>query len=166
MTTLAVRDGVVAFDSRITSGDGIVPNSIKKAWISTKHPVIYAVMGTISNVYAAAQKLDRMRKLPWDDPDKWDASKLPSMADSSIFVVCKDGRVFCIEEGGWWPAAGPYWAGGSGAMAATAAMHMGADAAKAVEIAILVDQNSGGPVNVLRLDDIKVVKRKPKKRAK
>ena len=46
-----------------------------------------------------------------------------------------------------------FWAIGSGAMAALAAMHMGTDAAKAIEIAIKTDYNSNGTVHAERVED-------------
>ena len=44
-----------------------------------------------------------------------------------------------------------FFACGTGAPAALAAMHMGADPKRAVEIAALVDNSTGGPVDVINL---------------
>jgi hypothetical protein len=48
MTTIAVRSGIVAFDSRITSSDGICIDRIEKAWISRRHQAIIAVSAALA----------------------------------------------------------------------------------------------------------------------
>ena len=45
-----------------------------------------------------------------------------------------------------------FYAVGSGAQAALAAMHLGCDPERAVEIACKVDNSTGGPVDILRLN--------------
>jgi 20S proteasome alpha/beta subunit len=65
-------------------------------------------------------------------------------------------QLYVIDEAGWWPFEGAFHAIGSGADAALAALHMGASAEQAVEVAIKVDQGSGPPIGVLRVSDIPV----------
>lgn len=45
----------------------------------------------------------------------------------------------------------PFYAVGSGKQSALAAMHLGCDPKKAVEVACLVDTSTGGPVDVIKL---------------
>jgi hypothetical protein len=86
--------------------------------------VIFAVAGTSANANAAVRFLELLKKLPWDDPGSWDHRDVPSLEDSIIMAAHRDGRVFAIEEQGWFQTTAEFWALGSGAMAALAAMHM------------------------------------------
>lgn len=151
MTTIAARDGWLAYDSRITSDDGLSPDRVRKAWRSRRHALIWAAAGVIANANAAARALDAMAQLPWEAPGRWDSRRLPSLEGSTILAALADGRFFYIEESGWVQTAGPFLAIGSGAMAALAAMHMGASARRAVAVAIKLDHQSGGPVRALRI---------------
>jgi hypothetical protein len=54
MTTIAVRSGIVAYDSRITSSDGICIDRVEKAWLSIKHQAIIAVSGGIAKGVSCA----------------------------------------------------------------------------------------------------------------
>ena len=67
--------------------------------------------------------------------------------------------MFYVENAGWYPLEGEFHALGAGQPAALAAMHMGASAVKAVEIAIKLDKNSGPPVMSLCLADIAAFQR-------
>jgi ATP-dependent protease HslVU (ClpYQ) peptidase subunit len=77
--------------------------------------------------------------------------KLMCECDFDIVILHEDGRI---------ESSGPYgifedieeqfYAIGSGTKAALAAMYMGADAEKAIEIAKLIDPHTGGPVKVYR----------------
>jgi ATP-dependent protease HslVU (ClpYQ) peptidase subunit len=155
MTTIAARNGIVAYDSRIVGGDHVSSETTHKAMIGKRHPVIYAGAGTVTSFMSYIDYLERKRKLPWEVGANWKHGDSPTLADdSAVLVAHKDGRVFFFEEDGWYEAKGVFHALGSGASAAIAAMHMKASAARAVQIAIKVDPNSGGPVNVLRLADI------------
>ena len=71
-------------------------------------------------------------------------------------VFHRDGRVFSFETDGLWfePAEVPFMALGSGSKAALGALHMGADAVRAVEVASLADAYTGGPIITLRVADI------------
>ena len=154
MTTIAVRKGLIACDSRVSSDDGISVEIINKVWFSKRHPVAYCVAGTLANASAMTHIIDAHTYMPWEKPKLWNTNDRPSMVGSRMLIVCKDGRTFCIEEQGWYESTGPYHALGTGAMAALAAMKMGASAKRAVEIAITLDQYSGAPVHLFKLEDI------------
>jgi ATP-dependent protease HslVU (ClpYQ) peptidase subunit len=155
LTTIAVRKGALATDSRVTSEDGLSPETTKKAWISQKHKAIFACAGDLANVNAAAKMVEAKRKLPWDAPTAWAHRDMPDLDDSIIIVLRKDGRMFVIEAQGWYESESPFYAVGSGAMAALAAMKMGASAQRAVKIAIELDHMSGPPVVVFKTSDIR-----------
>lgn len=159
MTTIAIRDGVLAFDARVTEADaGILSEVVQKAWINLKHQCIIAIAGNVPATINGVKAMERGLHLPFDEPP----GDLPRITDDScIIVLTKAGRVFTITFDGWYESEGPFWAFGSGSPAARAAMHMGADAKKAVEIAILCDSASGPPV---RWFDIRNIP--PKRRRK
>jgi ATP-dependent protease HslVU (ClpYQ) peptidase subunit len=163
MTCIAVRNGIVAFDSRITSSDGICVDRVEKAWISVKHQAIIAVCGTVAKGASAARYLESKTKLPWDNKN-FDPATMPDLDDATqIMFFMKDGRAFIVEQKGWIESKAPFWAMGSGCQAALVAMECGADAEIAVELAIQFDHLSGPPVNTLSLADIP---ERPKRRKK
>ena len=78
--------------------------------------------------------------------------KAPEMGDQSNGVLIEpDGRVREFEGVGEISNPAPFYAWGSGMPPALAALYMGATAERAVEIAMLVDPNSGGATQSLRL---------------
>jgi hypothetical protein len=67
-------------------------------------------------------------------------------------VISPDGKITVHEAGGRFDMTGAkFWAIGSGTSAALGALHAGASAEAAVRIAILVDNETGGEVNSLRV---------------
>lgn len=84
-----------------------------------------------------------------------DSDKTPKLAkeeeDIQILVLTKAGLFvydssFIADE-----LLNPFYALGSGAQAALAALHMGASAQKAIEIAAMVDNSTGDGIDILRL---------------
>lgn len=154
MTTIAIRDGVVACDSRISSGGGtIAVGAAAKAYVNTKHRVIFTGAGIVASWHDLARRLAAMRKLPWQktNPSAFD---IGIDSDTVLYVVDREGAVYCFESKGWYKEEGKFHAAGSGQDAALAAMHMGASAYKAVEIACLVDSGSGLPVKAINVIDL------------
>lgn len=150
MTTVAYRDGVMAAD---TQGDwsGIrtrVPNKIVR--------VGNALIGVAGNFTDCRDFID------WYAAGA-DRKALPEFrtygVENSVaieaLVAAPDGLTIWTEHFQPDPVAGEFWAVGSGAKAAIAAMYMGADAAEAVRIAALVDVKTGGDVQMERLEDKK-----------
>ena len=67
MTTIAIRAGVVAFDSRVCEDDGTIrPTTVRKAILSKRHRAIYAGAGWTSEISRAFRALDKMATLPWE----------------------------------------------------------------------------------------------------
>lgn len=154
MTTIAIRDGVVAYDTRATINDVMCPDEVDKAWISARHKVIFFGAGDGANVRAMVQALEKRRALPWARASRWKADDLPPLNGSPFGALSRGGRLYMIEDFGWTESTGRFWAFGTGAPAALGAMHMGASARRAVEIAIRCDPHSGAPVRILRLAEI------------
>ena len=154
MTTVAIRNGIVAFDSRVKDGDTICPSSIKKARYSKKLNAIVAFCGTLSSAAGASRKLEKLG-LPWRKA--WKAKDTLGLDDDTdIIVLDRSGAVYeFVGDDNWITTDGEFFAYGSGRVAAISAMHAGADAARSVEIACLVDPNSAPPVLTIDIADFK-----------
>lgn len=139
MTTLVYRSGVLAADSRGTSGGWVLPSQEKKL---RKLPD-GRLVGSFGPVAGVARLINWLETgEPGDQPDIGDSNVVVVSADA-IHVFSGEGR---FDE----PVTG-FHAWGSGMPPALAALHMGADACEAVRIACLVDPSSGGPVQSVRL---------------
>jgi ATP-dependent protease HslVU (ClpYQ) peptidase subunit len=154
MSTVVYRDGILAADTLMVQGSIKCPEGMNKAMMGKTHPVIYAMAGRTAALATAVRLIESMPVAPWDGGDY--PSKPPMDSNSELAIFHRDGRIFSIETDGMWfePAHVPFMALGSGAKAALGALHMGADAVRAVEVASLIDAFSGGPVVTLRVADI------------
>lgn len=137
MTTIAYRDGIIAADRLVTAGNmraGFVTK------IFAAHDMVVGISGSLSDL-----GLFQM----WFNSELLDT--VPSFSDEvDGIVVDADHNIFYIgAKGNRVMVAGEYAAVGSGEEYAMAAMAMGADARKAVEIAIQLDTLSGGGIDVL-----------------
>jgi 20S proteasome alpha/beta subunit len=131
MTTIAFRDGVLAADTAMTDGcvsirtTKIVPLPDGRYW---------AGAGDASACVAVG---------------KWLAGgcegRRPRVADVEGLIVGPDGVEILAARWPAMPVTG-FVAVGSGAQAAMAAMHMGAAAHEAVEVAAAVDVATAAPV--------------------
>jgi hypothetical protein len=143
MTTIAYRDGVLAADRRAMIGDWVTVGRVSKI-----------ARGPDGSLFAATGDLAvaaRFRR--WVEGGR--AGDAPETGrDSRCIVVEPDGRVLVFESDTFFVGDGPFHAWGSGFPAALAAMHMGASAARAIEIAALLDPATGGGVDVLLLDGV------------
>ncbi|HEX4767667.1 MAG TPA: hypothetical protein VH414_15475 [Lichenihabitans sp.] len=155
MTTVVYRDGTLAADSLLVQGSIKCPESMNKLVMGRTHPVLYAMAGKISALAATVRILEAMPVAPWDGGEF--PTRPPLDANSELVAFHRDGRIFSFETDGLWfePAEVPFMALGSGAKAALGALHMGADAVRAVEIACLTDAYTGGPIVTMRLSDIR-----------
>lgn len=135
MTTIAYKDGVIASDSRLTSGSTITSDSSNKRYM--RHGVSFFMCG---------HKPDYE---PFIDA-YFDGRRPKEEVDAEAFVV-DGGQVFRAgaHKGELWvqPAIDPS-AIGSGSQHALTAMDMGATAAEAVKMAIKRDTGTGGRVRV------------------
>lgn len=148
MTTIAVRDGVMAADTRVGNGDWITPGAAKKL----RHLAGGEVIGFAGPI--ASYSLVR----------EWAGYRLRSgyehlhvplpeiLDDYAALVLRHDGSVFVLEgkRGDMVEFERPFAAVGSGRIPALAAMLMGATAEEAVRIAMQLDPETGGEVMALR----------------
>ncbi len=87
----------------------------------------------------------------WLDREWTSASSKPTVADGFHGIVIDGGKVFSMESKLVLMEQGmPFYACGSGRDYAMAAMHLGCDAKKAVQVAAVFDVNTGGEVVELR----------------
>lgn len=158
MTTIAYRAGILASDSRGTWGTFIVPEKMKKLIVSAKHGCIYAIAGTYPRAIHFVRLLEKLDRLPWNSPELMDLSEFQDGGDEgyfSIIILQWDGRVFTFEAGVYSEIEAEFYAIGSGAQAACAAMTMGADACKAIQIASHVDSGTDDRVTCFGANELK-----------
>jgi ATP-dependent protease HslVU (ClpYQ) peptidase subunit len=139
MTTLAYRDGELATDSRITSGDMIVSDKRKKVH-RLRDGSILAWSGSVQQAELLLRAMRSKKTI-----------KPPSLDDISALHLRADGSLWEYEGEAWVKQDPGYYATGSGSPYAFAAMDAGASARDAVRIAIKRDASSGGRVQSLKL---------------
>jgi hypothetical protein len=146
VTTIAYRNGVLASESRISltsegGGERYFDSSRK---LFRKNGAVIALAGESSPGMLFLKWYGTAKKPP--------AALIDGEADFTALVLTKEGLfeydAYCIPE----PVEEEFYAIGSGCKAALGAMHMGADAATAVEIAKRVDPGSGGRVVTMALE--------------
>jgi hypothetical protein len=145
VTTVAYRDGVLATDSRGVSGDIIADNHCQKLFVMQDGSLV-AAAGNYSLIWAFVNWM-------YEGDEKVDRPEVRERDTAVIIHLDAAGRLWEFEGHDWAPCVAPFYAWGSGAMAALAAMHLGATAEEAVLTAIQVDPNSGGAVQAKRLVD-------------
>ena len=130
MTTVVCTRTEMACDSQLT---GDYRASAKKIW-----KVNGGIVG-IAGSYAACVQFVKWLK--------GELEELPDMEEVDAMVVTKSGKILHYNQSSEpFEIEDDFSAIGSGGAAAMAAMHMGADVKRAIEIAILVDPGSGGKV--------------------
>ena len=139
MTTIAFRDGVMACDSRMTGGY----IAVCRSKVVVGRDCLVGFCGDPIAAYGGAMYLAGEIQ---DRPQSNDS-------DDVTFLVWRDGRLYLADSSlRELPLDGnKYFAIGSGEQAAIVAMHMGASAKEAVQMAIRVDENSGPPVKEFSL---------------
>lgn len=148
MTCIAVRCGVMAADSQCGGPHRLTYHKITK--------LDHAIVGVCGNV-ADAQVLvkwfingaDRLKPPAW-------VNHTGEKPDAEIIVMLPDGTVYTIDDHLARIERSEFCAIGSGASAALGAMHMGADPRRAVEVAALVDVNTGGAVETATFQSVAV----------
>lgn len=153
MTTIAVKAGIIASDSRSTCGHFVYPEVTRKLFVSEKHGVIYGVAGAYAKGLAFTRILETLPCLPWHSPEVLDLSDFQD--EFTVLVLQWDGRLFAFEMGHWFEIQGGTYAIGSGDQAAVAAMLMGADACKAIQIASQVDNGTDSHIVCFGLEELK-----------
>lgn len=140
MTTIVYKDGVIAADSQVTAGEA------RKFRCEKIYQVV--VHGLPAIVGLAGGAFDGLAFLDWLMGDKPEPPQrlIDGEADFTAIVLNKHGL---FEYDKWCrpdKVLERFYAVGSGASAALGAMHMGATARQAVEVACKIDPFSGGPI--------------------
>lgn len=151
MTTIAYRDGIMAADTQGNRG-GI------RSVTRKLHRIDNRIVGFSGNYQ------DGLTFVAWvRDGMKMDAlpefrgyGRTDDAPDINALVLSPDGLVQWTEHFQPMPITEPFFAIGSGFVSAMTAMHMGASAAKAVEIAMLIDVETGGEIQVERCEEWRV----------
>ena len=156
MTTITYRKGIIAADSRATiAGIIILPGQMRKLMVSERHGCVYAIAGAANEASELVRQIDAQPVLPWYSSKPFETTLGEEV---QILIGQHDGRLFYFECGYWSEVDAEFTAIGSGMQAAIAAMHMGADAVKAVEIASLCDSGTDGKIASVKLSDLKAPK--------
>lgn len=149
MTTIAYREGVLAADSRLTREDEAsgtwshACQKIYRVFAGTDDVALIATAGESGPGELFVEQYQRRKLVRADFVD----------ADFECLVRTRRG-LFLYDR--WCIATEikePFFAIGSGAKAAMGAMHAGASAIRAVEIACKIDPYTAAPVVSARLDD-------------
>ena len=135
MTTIAVRDGVMACDSRIA---GAFYESAEKMFSGKD-----CIIGFSGDWVAGVHYIDKYLA---------DAEPIKGKDDDVDFIILRNDGIYYMDVTlREIRIIGDYYAIGSGCQAAMVAMNMGADAKEAVTQAIRVDVYSAGPVKTREL---------------
>lgn len=156
MTTIAFRDGVLAADSRETSGcedsGQLAATCVKMFRVG---PFVVALQGDTTpgiawlNWFTGMYGIFKLKHVPALDQVQPDlvAQFLEREADFTAVVLHPDGALFIYDEWGIpQRITAPYYAVGSGAKVAYGAMHNGATAEDAVAAACVHDPYTSGPI--------------------
>lgn len=152
MTTIAVKNGVIAADSRMTAGLTLKSDNYKKiedltnkqATILGKKALAYALAGTVSSKLilerVLEEGLDVLSTLETEDD-----FQAVVMTQDTTYIVNKEEKeqVFSIIE----IPDGVHYAMGSGATVANYILNKGGDPVDAVAAACTTDLGSGGDIH-------------------
>lgn len=140
MTTIAYKDGVIAYDSRRTQGSRIADDDCEKLMVV--NGVSFVLTGAVSDFQTLIEC--------------YFGSPKTGVVDAGGMVIDGD-RIWVVghcEESGFWKEpqdkSVPF-ATGSGAAHAITAIDMGANAAEAVEMAKRRDTGTGGAVRTINV---------------
>ncbi len=142
MTTIAYKDGVIAYDSQITCGSTVTYDDYEKC--HEVKGVKFFMCGKTCD-YTALQ-------------DAYFGAAVSKEVDASAIVADGDG-LWCVGAGvedGFWKSpipASAIYAIGSGADHAITAMDMGATAHKAVQMAAKRDTGTGGLIRTVIINE-------------
>ena len=141
MTTVVATNEVMASDSKITMESKTDSRSYTASKILVKNGDLLGTAGTVDYCERFIDWYGTKKKKP----------HFPKEADFEGLVLTKEGKLIHYDETlARNVVRDPFFAIGSGSHAALAALHLGCDAVRAVEIACLVDPFSGPPVQIGR----------------
>ncbi|MEQ6333264.1 hypothetical protein [Sphingobium sp. MK2] len=139
MTTIAIRDGIIAADTRI---------SYRTFHNGTKNKI-----ARCGRFYVALAGMGNLRRPleQWAEagcaPDNLPEVLVENRKEFSALFLDSDGRIFEFDEHGLLEIEANYTAIGSGGFFAMGAMAHGANAVEAVKAASLHDLASGGEIH-------------------
>jgi hypothetical protein len=133
MTTIAYRNGVIAADTQGENAGWITPGRSNKLRL-VKPGVVAGITGEYERFESWLAWYNGDQREPFD------------LGDQTRIVLATSDGATVYEGKGWFRHDGAFGAWGSGWPAAVAAMHMGADAKRAIEIAAMLDTNTGGEI--------------------
>lgn len=155
MTTIAYRDGVMAADSRTTVHTEAGGSRLSRCEKLYRKNVVMNGSPGPTIIGTAGESAPGLIFVDWWGTGNDDLVQrlIDGDADITVLILTEDGLFeadkYCRPE----KILDEFWAVGSGAKAALAAMHMGATAEQAVEIACRIDPYSAPPVTSMRLKD-------------
>lgn len=141
MTTIAYRDGVLAADRRCLINGWKQPHQLSKLF-EVGDGSICAVTGDYANAMRVVRHLQMVRS----------ADEAPPLNENSRVIWLRSaGKMTIFEGDGHFDMECDFTAFGSGAPTAQAAMYAGTDAKRAVEIASLLDDQTGPDVETMSI---------------
>jgi ATP-dependent protease HslVU (ClpYQ) peptidase subunit len=144
VTTIAYKNGIMAGDSRITAGeDEISPGAVRKVFRLSNGTLI-GFAGTLAKIQEVMKQLRKT-------PSKIDF-KVAKGEELHALIVYSDGVVRELDSEGWTEIKAPYYAIGTGSLVAKVAMACDKSPAEAVRMAMKFDKNTGGKVQIVKLD--------------
>lgn len=152
MTTIAVRDGIIAADSRTTvqtEEGGSRVFRCEKLYRCFEGTPKEAILGTAGESSSSLVFVDwyRSETRPVEVIDRL----INGEADFTVIALTREGLFEFDKWGRGEKILDKFYAIGSGAKGAMCAMHMGASAEQAVRIACKVDPYSAPPITVWTL---------------
>ncbi|MFN9790086.1 MAG: hypothetical protein ACK53X_03235 [Holosporales bacterium] len=152
MTTIAYKNGTLATDSRVINNGWIGHDLAEKVVVVQDQqfgpPVYFAIAGDLVEGRAAIQAILKRERYATQD-NNTGFTIMGVNADKEIRVWCH-GETHTDGE----TIPKPFWAIGSGRIAAMAAMEAGSDAVGAVTIAGKIDPNTGGETRIYQIIDL------------
>ena len=150
MTTIAVRDGVMACDSMVTVSSKHGGTRAFYHWAPKVVRVENELIGGAGDSDGMALWVDWYIEGQYLNDELW---QLFSEHDFDIVVLHEDGALESSDQGGVIERIHePFYAIGSGSKAALGAMHRDATAEEAINIAKLIDPNTGGETHIFRFE--------------
>lgn len=143
MTTIVYRDGILAADTLMTAGP-------RREGFCTK--IARNDKGDLAAGAGSATEMTAFLKWFLAGENLDDGYPVEKESESSGVVFRADGRIDVYERGGVLHMNAPFYALGSGGEFAMGALEMGADAVKAVSIAMVWDAATGGEIQTLTHD--------------
>lgn len=137
MTTIAARGGVIAGDGVETDDDIVVARNCMKVYRLRDG----RILGSSGNSEPCEVLLEAMKK----------KTPIPKLEHMSALMFDTKRKLWLYEGIIWRPIGKPFYAIGSGACFALAAMMAGADAVEACRIGAELDPYSGGKVRWVKI---------------